>query len=113
MDRHEKGAPLPLRRKRLSSSTHTGLKPTLSTQITFAASVTAPDLTLYKRLVWWSAAKGQSISGMAERTIAARIEANDAQIESMIADKAADLGLTPDEVKQRWLDDVGYRKGGA
>jgi len=67
----------------------------------------------YKRLVWWSAAKGQSISGMAERTIAARIEANDAQIESMIADKAADLGLTPADVKQRWLDDVGYRKGGA
>jgi len=50
---------------------------------------------------------------MAERTIAARIEANDAQIESMIADKAADLGLTPADVKQRWLDDVGYRKGGA
>lgn len=58
-----------------------------------------------KRLIWWSKAKGDSLSGMSGRIIQARIEANEAQIESMIADKAVDLGITPEEVKRRWLGD--------
>ena len=59
----------------------------------------------YKRLIWWARGKGQSISGLAERTIAARIEANADLIEGMVADKAEDLGLTPEEVKRQWLLD--------
>lgn len=57
----------------------------------------------YKRLIWWAYAKGQSISGIAERALAARIEANADQIEGMIADIAQDRGITPDELKQLWL----------
>jgi len=62
----------------------------------------------YKRLIWWAAAKGQSVSGMAERTIAARIEANADQIESMIAEEAEDTGLTITQVKERWLEAANY-----
>jgi len=62
----------------------------------------------YKRLIWWAAAKGQSVSGMAERTIAARIEANADQIESMIQEEAEDTGLTITQVKERWLKAANY-----
>jgi len=62
----------------------------------------------YKRLIWWAAAKGQSVSGMAERTIAARIEVNADQIESMIAEEAEDTGLTITQVKERWLKAANY-----
>lgn len=62
----------------------------------------------YKRLIWWAAAKGQSVSGMAERTIAARIEANADQIESMIQEEAEDTGMTTAQVKERWLKAANY-----
>ena len=62
----------------------------------------------FKRLIWWAAAKGQSVSGLAERTIAARIEANADQIESMIQEEAEDRGLTIAEVKDRWLKAANY-----
>ena len=62
----------------------------------------------YKRLIWWAKGKGQSISGMAERTIAARIEANSELIEDMVKDKADDLGVSSDEVKRRWLEEAKY-----
>jgi len=62
----------------------------------------------YKRLIWWAAGKGQSISGMAERTIAARIEANEEQIERIIADEAEETGRSVDEVKKQWLIDANY-----
>jgi len=62
----------------------------------------------FKRLIWWAAAKGQSVSGMAERTIAARIEANADQIESMIQEEAEDTGQTIAEVKDRWLKASNY-----
>lgn len=62
----------------------------------------------YKRLIWWARAKGQSISGMAERTIAARIEANEAQIDRMIEDEAKELGISTDEVKEKWLREANY-----
>jgi len=62
----------------------------------------------FKRLIWWAAAKGQSVSGLAERTIAARIEANDDQIQSMIQEEAEDRGLTIAEVKDRWLKAANY-----
>jgi len=62
----------------------------------------------FKRLIWWAAAKGQSVSGMAERTIAARIEANADQIESMIQEEAEDTGQTIAEIKERWLKAANY-----
>lgn len=62
----------------------------------------------YKRLIWWSRAKGQSISGMAERIIAARIEANEEQIERMLEDEAQELGVDVEEVKRRWLEEAKY-----
>lgn len=62
----------------------------------------------YKRLIWLARARGQSVSGMAERIAIEECEANEPLIESMIADKAEDLGLTVEKVKRQWLQDAKY-----
>ena len=64
-----------------------------------------------KRLIWWAEAKGQSIAGMIQNTVQARIEANAAQIEEMAADNAADRGLSVEEWKQAMLDKNNYEPG--
>jgi hypothetical protein len=59
-----------------------------------------------KRLIWWAEAKGQTIAGMWQNVVQARIEANDDQIQQMAEEIAK--GLTVDEWKQRMLEKNNY-----
>lgn len=61
-----------------------------------------------KRLIWWAEAKGQTIAGMWQNVVQARVEANAEQIEEMAADIAADQGVTVGEWKQRMLEKNNY-----
>jgi predicted DsbA family dithiol-disulfide isomerase len=61
-----------------------------------------------KRLIWWAEAKGQTIAGMWQNVVQARIEANDAQIQQMAEEIAEAKGLTVDEWKQRMLEKNNY-----
>ena len=61
-----------------------------------------------KRLIWWAAMKGSSKTGLAQNTLQARIEANEEQIESMLADRAQDEGVSVEDLKASLLDDAGY-----
>jgi predicted DsbA family dithiol-disulfide isomerase len=61
-----------------------------------------------KRLIWWAEAKGQTIAGMWQNVVQARIEANDAQIQQMAEEIAEAKGLTVDEWKQRMLKKNNY-----
>ena len=45
-----------------------------------------------KRLIWWAEAKGQSIAGMWQNIVQARIEANEKQIDGM-AEEIAEFPL--------------------
>lgn len=57
-----------------------------------------------KRLIWWAAAKGVSKTQLAQNTLQARIEANEGQIEAMIADLAQGKGLPVDAYKTALLE---------
>jgi hypothetical protein len=61
-----------------------------------------------KRLIWWAEAKGQSVAGMWQNVVQARVEANSEQIEEMAKEIAADQGLTVDQWKQRMLEKNNY-----
>jgi len=61
-----------------------------------------------KRLIWWAEAKGQSIAGMWQNVVQARVEANADQIEEMAAEIAAEQGLTPEQWKQSMLEKNNY-----
>jgi len=62
----------------------------------------------YKELSLWSTCRGQSVSGLAERELMEWIEANEEQIERIIADEAEETGRSVDEVKKQWLSDANY-----
>jgi hypothetical protein len=70
-------------------------------------SVRLPEWHM-KRLIWWAEAKGQTIAGMWQNVVQARIEANDAQIQQMAEEIAEAKGLTVDEWKQRMLEKNNY-----
>ena len=61
-----------------------------------------------KRLIWWAEAKGQTIAGMWQNVVQARIEANDDQIQQMAEEIAEAQGITVDEWKQRMLEKNNY-----
>lgn len=61
-----------------------------------------------KRLIWWAAMKGTSKTALAQNTLQARIEANQELIEAMLMERAADLGVTVEELKTRLLEAAGF-----
>ena len=61
-----------------------------------------------KRLIWWAEAKGQSVAGMFQNVVQARVEDNADQIDEMAADLATEQGLTVDEWKKRTLEKHNY-----
>jgi predicted DsbA family dithiol-disulfide isomerase len=61
-----------------------------------------------KRLIWWAHCKGQSKTMMSQNIIQARVEANESQIESMLADLAGELGIKVDDLKASILDNSGF-----
>jgi hypothetical protein len=61
-----------------------------------------------KRLIWWAESKGQTIAGMWQNVVQARIEANADQIEAMAEEAAKDEGLTTEQWKQRMLEKNNY-----
>lgn len=63
----------------------------------------------YKRLIWRATNNNQAVSAAAENILATCIEENEDLIERMVADRAADLGISPDEMKKLWLEQAGYR----
>lgn len=54
----------------------------------------------YRYLLKWAFAKKQSKAGMIQNVVQARIEANQAQIDEMIAGIAEASGMTPEELEQ-------------
>jgi hypothetical protein len=60
-----------------------------------------------KRLIWWAYVKQTSKTALAQNTLQARIEANDALIETALAELAHDQGLSTDELKAEILKDKG------
>ncbi len=65
-----------------------------------------------KRLIWWAAAKGASKTQIAQNALQAKIEANETQIEAMIAERAADRGIPPEAYKAALLEAAGWDGGG-
>ena len=61
-----------------------------------------------KYLIWWAAMKGTSKTGLAQNTVQATVEANKEQILEMLADRAADLGITVEGLQQKLLQDAGF-----
>ena len=61
-----------------------------------------------KRLIWWATMKGTTKTTLGQNVIQARVEANDAQIEAMLSDRAKDLGISVDELKAQILADNGF-----
>lgn len=59
-----------------------------------------------KRLIWWAHLKQTSKTSLAQNTLQARIEANDAMIEAGLAELAADAGVPLDEYKAELLRDT-------
>jgi len=62
-----------------------------------------------KRLIWWAAMKRTSKTGLAQNTLQARVEANDDQILLMLTDRADDIGITVEALKQKLLEDAGFK----
>lgn len=56
-----------------------------------------------KYLIWWAEMKGTSKTGLAQNVVQARVEANKAQIEDMLADRAKDLGISVEDLKAQLL----------
>ncbi len=52
--------------------------------------------------------KGTTKTTLGQNVIQARVEANDAQIEAMLSDRAKDLGISVDELKAQILADNGF-----
>jgi predicted DNA-binding protein len=73
-------------------------------------SVRLPEWHM-KRLIWWAEAKGQTIAGMWQNVVQARIEANDDQIQQMAEEIAEAQGIAVDEWKQRMLEKNNYESG--
>jgi len=57
-----------------------------------------------KRLIWWAYIKGTSKTGLAQNILQARIEANDAEIASGLAELAEEEGMSVDQLKSRLLE---------
>ena len=62
----------------------------------------------YKRLIWLAAMKGQAISGMVQNLCQAEIEVSEERIERMLSDRAGDMGISVEELKQRLLVEANY-----
>jgi hypothetical protein len=61
-----------------------------------------------KRLIWWAAMKGTTKTMLAQNTLQARIEANSSDIEVMLAERAGELGVTVEALKQQLLEKSGF-----
>lgn len=61
-----------------------------------------------KRLIWWAYIKGTSKTSLAQNTLQARIEANDALIQAALQELAEDQGTTIDDLKKSVLQDAGF-----
>jgi hypothetical protein len=61
-----------------------------------------------RRLLWWAHAKGVSKTALSQNTLQARIEANETHIEAMMADLAAERGISVADLKAEVLDKAGY-----
>lgn len=60
-----------------------------------------------KRLLWWAYVKGVTKTSLAQNTLQARIEANDAQIQSALEELALDAGVSIDQLKAEILEGTG------
>ena len=60
-----------------------------------------------KRLIWWAAMKGTTKTSLGQNVLQARVEAKEEQIELMLSDRAADKGVSIDELKRQLLDNAG------
>lgn len=61
-----------------------------------------------KRFIWWAEAKGQTIAGMWQNVVQARVEANAEQIDQMAAELAEGQGVTVEEWKRKALEKNNY-----
>jgi predicted DsbA family dithiol-disulfide isomerase len=61
-----------------------------------------------KRLIWWAAMKGTTKTMLAQNTLQARIEANANDIEVMLAERAGELGVTVETLKQQLLEKSSF-----
>ena len=61
-----------------------------------------------KRLIWWATMKGTTKTTLGQNVIQARVEANDAQIEAMLSDRAKDLGITVEDLKAQILSENNF-----
>ena len=61
-----------------------------------------------KRLMWWAAMKGTTKTMLAQNTLQARIEANAGDIEVMLTERADELGVTTEALKQQLLDKARF-----
>ena len=59
-----------------------------------------------KRLIWWAYVKQTSKTALAQNTLQARIEANDAMIETALAELASDQGVPINDLKAEILKDT-------
>lgn len=58
-----------------------------------------------RKLICWSKTHGKPPATYAGQIIGARIEANIASIDQMMADIAKHEGISQDELERRWLDE--------
>jgi len=61
-----------------------------------------------KRLIWWAAMKNASKTMLAQNILQARVEANDGQIQTMLEERAKDMGKTVEQLKKELLDASSY-----
>ena len=61
-----------------------------------------------KRLIWWAELKGQTIAGMWQNIVQARIEVNEQQIEDMAKEMAESEGMSTEEWKHEALRKNNY-----
>jgi hypothetical protein len=61
-----------------------------------------------KWAIWWAECKAQSVAGLWQNVMQARVEANTELIQQMVEECAAAAGLTVDEWKQQMLEKNNY-----
>ena len=61
-----------------------------------------------KRLIYWAYCKGTTKTQLAQNTLQARIEANEPQIDTMMREVAAELGMTLTELQKVALEKGKY-----
>jgi hypothetical protein len=65
-----------------------------------------------KRLLFWAYCKGTTKTQMAINTLQARIEANEQQIDRMLAERAESLGISVEELQQQILEASNWAEPG-